>query len=231
MSRKDTILVAVIVNAGLLIVLFASALKSGSNEEVITKVHEPCVQELALLPPSEQAPQVVGDEVDTALAHYHKQELNTASSSENLFLNDLKTITQNESTLANPSVQTLMAPVVRPEQRLPQVVEVTVKKGDVLEKLARHHQSTVADIMRANQLKSTNLHIGQVLQIPKKTEAPSAPSSTAHPQGVYVVKKGDSVWTIAVKHKMKVEELLKMNQMTAEQAKKIQPGDKLYTSH
>lgn len=50
MSRKDTILVAVLINAGLLIVLFASALKSGADEEHVVKAHEPLVQELALQP-------------------------------------------------------------------------------------------------------------------------------------------------------------------------------------
>lgn len=252
MSRKDTILVAVIINAGLLIVLFASALKSGADEERIVKVNEHLVQELAMQSSTQEPPRVMGDEVDAALAHYSQQNNSpnqgltsqefpampvTSPASDNPFLDDLKTIAKaepsSESTLANPSVQTLTAPIARPDQRIPQVVEVKVKKGDVLEKLARHHQSSVAEIMKANRLTSTNLHIGQVLQIPRKGEGQSAATAVSHPktQGVYIVKKGDSVWTIAVKHKMKVEELLKMNNMTSEQAKKLQPGDKLRTSN
>ena len=250
MSRKDTILVAVLINAGLLIVLFASALKSGADEEHVVKAHEPLVQELALQPSTQEPPRVMGDEVDAALAQYaHQkesqrmagQELSampvTSPTSDHPCLEDLKTTTttepSNESMLAQPSVQTLTAPLARPDQRVPQVVEVKVKKGDVLEKLARHHHSSVAEIMKANRLTSTNLHIGQVLQIPRKSEGSSPATAVAHAktQGVYVVKKGDSVWTVAVKHKMKVEELLKLNNMTSEQAKKLQPGDKLRTSN
>ena len=110
-----------------------------------------------------------------------------------------------------------------------------VKKGDVLEKIARHHHTTVAEIMKANKLTSSNLRIGQALKIPNKAIKKAEPSSTVFsPQnsteeGVvyYTVKKGDSPWTIAVKNHLKVEDLLKLNKMSEEQARRLKPGDQL----
>ena len=43
----------------------------------------------------------------------------------------------------------------------------TVKSGDSLYSIARKYNTTVADIMNLNYLKSYNLSIGQVLRIPE----------------------------------------------------------------
>jgi LysM repeat protein len=107
-----------------------------------------------------------------------------------------------------------------------------VKKGDVLEKIARQHNTSVDAIIAYNQLGSTNLRIGQVLKIPsKKTAQAQTPAPTAQPKAdghkYYTVKTGDNPWTIAVKNHMKVEELLRINQLDQEKARKLKPGDKL----
>lgn len=43
----------------------------------------------------------------------------------------------------------------------------------------------------------------------------------------YTVKNGDNPWTIAVKNHMKVDELLKLNHLDADKAKRLKPGDQL----
>jgi len=43
----------------------------------------------------------------------------------------------------------------------------------------------------------------------------------------YTVKVGDNPWTIAMKHHMKVEELLRINSLNEEKARKLKPGDRL----
>ena len=43
----------------------------------------------------------------------------------------------------------------------------------------------------------------------------------------YTVKPGDNPWTIAMKHHIKVDDLLKMNDLDNHKAKKLRPGDKL----
>ena len=71
----------------------------------------------------------------------------------------------------------------------------TVKKGDSLYSIAKKYNTTVNDIVNLNYLKSTNLSIGQVLRIPEtytKEEDMIMPNFTN-----YVVKKGDSLYSIA----------------------------------
>ena len=79
---------------------------------------------------------------------------------------------------------------------------------------------TVAEIMKANQLKSSNLHIGQILKIPNKSikkqsllrwhfpQISSTSNATREGAKYYLVRKGDSPWTIAIKNHLKVEDLL-----------------------
>jgi peptidoglycan DL-endopeptidase LytF len=240
-SRKDTMIVAVLINAGLLVVLFASALKSGGSDTALVANQEPLVEEVPVLAAKKEVPVVVGDEVDRALQQFAAQQtasLPTAAPVDsNAFVEDLKAIATPEHSLTatpqNPTVQTLVAPLVKEQKMFPEFTQVTVKKGDVLEKIARHNHSNVADIMKANNLTNSNLRIGQVLKIPHKTgnkiESPALPASNASEgqSKLYTVKKGDSPWTIAVKNQMKVEDLLKLNNLSEAQAKRLKPGDKL----
>ena len=43
----------------------------------------------------------------------------------------------------------------------------------------------------------------------------------------YIVKPGDNPWTISMKHRMKVEDLLRLNNLDDKKAKRLRPGDKL----
>ena len=69
MSRRDTIIVAVLINAGLLIVLFASALKSSSAEDFVA-APVPAVEQSAEIAFKKESPSVQGDEVDVALKQF-----------------------------------------------------------------------------------------------------------------------------------------------------------------
>ncbi len=106
--------------------------------------------------------------------------------------------------------------------------EVKVKKGDVLERIARQNHVSVSELMKVNKLTSTRLKIGQVLRIPSSTASKTVSNSvtTAGAQ-YYTVKAGDNPWTIAVKHHMKVEELLKLNNMDEQKARRLKAGDKI----
>ncbi len=221
MSRKDTIIVAVLINTGLLIILFASALKSGDSEQMLVSnpgAHpEPRIEEVSSTLAKKETPVVVGDEVDRALQQF-AANAQVAAAEVNPFVEDLKAITLPAEPVA--VVQTLVAPL----NAAPDFKTVTVKKGDVLEKIARHHHSSVTEIMKANSLKSSNLRIGQVLKIPTHSSATTVSTSS---ERMYTVKSGDSPWTIAVKHQMKVADLLKINNLSEAQAKRLKPGDQL----
>ncbi len=251
MSRRDTIIVAVLINAGLLIVLFASALRSSPDAEFVA-APAPSVQETPDLVFKKDIPAVVGDEVDQALSQFSQNALAASTAAQmqpvqptaapNSFADDLKMIAQpevpSEPAAHAPPVHTLTVPVAPQAKTAPDFIDIKVKKGDVLEKIARHHHTTVAEIMKVNKLTSSNLRIGQALKIPNKTmkkaetssiaySAPSASSNTEGGAKYYTVKKGDSPWTIAVKNHIKVDDLLKLNSMSEEQARRLKPGDQL----
>lgn len=59
-----------------------------------------------------------------------------------------------------------------------QEIEYTVKPKDNLNRIALNYGTTVKEIKELNNLKSINLHIGQVLKIPAKADVPSPPADT-----------------------------------------------------
>src|SRR4029079_13794017 len=109
---------------------------------------------------------------------------------------------------------------------------ITVKKGDTLEKIARANGTTIKKITEANQLKNDTLSIGQTLRVPvsseKKTTAkkPLKASEVADAQ-YHTVKTGDNPWKIAKQYNIKVDELLKWNNLDEEKARNLKIGDKL----
>jgi LysM repeat protein len=108
---------------------------------------------------------------------------------------------------------------------------VTVKKGDVLERIARRHGTTVAQIMRLNNLTSTQLKIGQVLKVQgtgqqtaaATSEIPKSEAGASH----YTVKQGDSPWLIANRNNIAVSELMRLNNLDEKSARRLKPGDRL----
>ena len=55
-----------------------------------------------------------------------------------------------------------------PAASTPQYITYTVRRGDTLSSIASRHRVTVAEIQRANNLRSTKITVGQRLRIPKK---------------------------------------------------------------
>lgn len=224
MTRKDTIIAAVLVNAGLLIILFSTALKTDQKTAPVVVADSPVIEPVFKKEPP--APAVRGDEVDQILKQYAKTAPPEALP--NPFAEDLKSIATSEpATPPAAAPAPKLAPVMPVETIGAGYIDYKVKKGDVLEKIARHHHCSVDQIMKANQMASSYLKIGQVLKIPKKplpAAQPAAPTETAQ---YYTIKNGDNPWTIAVKHHMKLEELLRLNQLDEEKARKLKPGDQL----
>jgi LysM repeat protein len=113
----------------------------------------------------------------------------------------------------------------------PGYMEVAVKKGDSLDKIAKAHHTTVDELIKLNHLPSSFLRIGQVLKVPSDkiwTAAPKPkPTVETSSSEYYTIKVGDNPWTIAMKHHMKLEELLKLNSLNEEKARKLKPGDRL----
>lgn len=80
----------------------------------------------------------------------------------------------------------------------------SVKKGDSLYNIASQYNTTVEDIKKANNLKSNDLSIGQVLNIPVANDN----SITK-----YKVQKGESLYSIAKKFNTTVNDIKRKNDL------------------
>ncbi len=202
MNPKKTILIAVLINAALLAVLFVAALSSGDSRQ------------------QQQQQTLVEKQIDLPK------------------FDDLPLPIQELPAFEEPIVHNLppLALEIKPEPvpELPQVIEaapfaseVIVKKGDSLEKIAKTHGTSISEIIKLNHLPNTMLKIGQVLKIPASCSSSKKIESANSTPEYYTIKVGENPWAIANKHHMKVQELLKLNGLNEEKARKLKPGDRL----
>ena len=238
MDRKKTILIAVLINAGLLVLLFVVALhhdeepipKNTELAQAIPEQSKPLFNDASLL---SEAPLATGESVrqdqmiPVSPAPLAAAPAAPAASAE--IVHQLPPLAPQEIPAPIAALSVPSAPVVTASTS---PVEVKVKKGDSLEKIAKAHRTSVDEIIRLNQLPSSFLRIGQVLKLPAErtihgvAKAKSAVSDHGQPE-YYTVKVGDNPWTIAMKHHMKVDELLKVNNLNEEKARRLKPGDRL----
>jgi membrane-bound lytic murein transglycosylase D len=121
-----------------------------------------------------------------------------------------------------------------------------VQRGDNLGKIAQRYNVSVNDLRTWNNIKGSLLQVGQQLvivekvrikeQVAPKPTTPQNSNSTNTPilalapnktQEVkhYKVKRGESLWSIASKNQVKVQDLLRANKLKS--AQKIEPGMQL----
>ena len=89
-----------------------------------------------------------------------------------------------------------------------------VKKGDTLWSIARAYGLTVERLKSLNNLTGNNLTIGDSL-IVKDSNGNSDNSSSADNNKYYIVKKGDSLYSIARSNNMTVDKLKSLNNLTS----------------
>ncbi len=89
--------------------------------------------------------------------------------------------------------------------------QYTVKKGDSLYSIAKLYKTTVNEIMKLNNIKNSNLSIGQVLRIPEDGSPVVVPPSYIS----YTVKKGDTLYNIARIYNISVDTILKDNGLSS----------------
>ena len=85
-----------------------------------------------------------------------------------------------------------------------------VKRGDTLYSIARDNNISVTELKNANNLASNTLSIGQVLTIPN-----SVVEETPITDNTYIVKSGDTLYSIANKYNVTVSELKNANNLTS----------------
>lgn len=219
MNQKNTILIAVLINAGLLTLLLAVAVTTGENPQ---KPHSEFVQKELQQPKFDDSPLYqeipplaaiveTAEKVEEPLAIVHK-------------LPDLTCQNQETAEIAEAPKTKLIPQAPKAQQN----GKIVVKKGDNLEKLARAHQTTVDEIIKLNRLPSSFLKIGQVLKIPaSRTLAKAKKKIDKVGPEYYTIKVGENPWAIALRYKMKLNDLLRLNGLNEEKARKLRPGDRL----
>jgi peptidoglycan DL-endopeptidase LytF len=210
-NRKDTILIAVLMNIGLLTVLFITAM---SFEEDTHQHPSSYKEQIALT-------EEVGSSLET---------LQLASTSE--FPTD-----EVDRVLQDYEAKNIETPVVEniPEKKSGEdrkYVEITVKRGDSLDRIARANRTSIREIKNLNSLTTDRLRIGQILKIPlpESNEAALQTSETkSTPPGAvyYELKSGDNPWKVAKKFNVSYESIVELNDLTESKAKALKPGNKI----
>ena len=121
----------------------------------------------------------------------------------NISVEDLKSANNLTSNLLNIG-QTLKIPSEESPVTGDYIV-YTISKGDSLYSIAQKYNTTVNELIKYNNLSSTNLKIGEQLLIP----------TTESKINTYTVKSGDSLYSIAKKYGVTVDELKKANGLTS----------------
>lgn len=88
-----------------------------------------------------------------------------------------------------------------------------VKQGDTLYKISREHDMTVNELKAVNRLKSDTIHPGQTLEVrtERHTEEPFN-NETA----IYTVVPGDTLWGIAKRYRMNINDLKTLNKLKSD---------------
>lgn len=246
MTRRDTIIIATLVNAGLLACLFITATR---EEERVLPITTEAYEVAEAEPEKRVASLNDADEVDLALKEFlpevsHVRALTNESADDE---RELEADLNPDLAKAPPTVALVLTEPPAPPPAIPaqltdvRTVEVKVKKGDMLAKIAKANGTTVKAIKEANGLTSDNLKVGQVLKVPIGTVPPAkrplTPASTLSLADAsvgasgspvyYTVQSGDNPWKIAKKFHVKFEDILKLNNMTEEKSKNLKIGQEI----
>ena len=80
-----------------------------------------------------------------------------------------------------------------------------VKRGDTLYSIALKNNTTVDKLRELNNLNTNTLTIGQILALPIETNIEE--------YDIYIVKKGDSLWSISRKFNIDINDLIELNNL------------------
>ena len=83
-----------------------------------------------------------------------------------------------------------------------------VKKGDSLWSISQKYNITVNELIDINNLEDLTLQINQELKVPKT-------GITEPNEEIYIVKKGDTLWSISRETGLSVNEIKELNNLTS----------------
>lgn len=93
----------------------------------------------------------------------------------------------------------------------------TVKAGDSLWGISQTYSTTVNNLKQINNLSSNVIYVGQVLKLKQQSNSTSNQTSQlTSTADIYAVQSGDTLWGIANKHDMTVNNLKQFNGLTSD---------------
>lgn len=116
-------------------------------------------------------------------------------------------------------------PAGKPQENLRSGSDLySVRKGDTLGKIAAHHGTSIAILLKLNGMKlHDNLHVGRLLKVPaavsekrtaeKRISDPKRATADRPKTAIYRVRKGDTLSGIARRHGTTVRTLMELNQL------------------
>ena len=91
-------------------------------------------------------------------------------------------------------------------------ITYVVQKGDSLWSIANANNTTVKEIINLNDLISNTIYVGQILQIPNTGNSGVV---TPDAETVYIVQKGDTLYSIALKYNTTAQAIINKNNLTS----------------
>ena len=128
----------------------------------------------------------------------------------NVGVDEIKSANNLTSNLINVG-QKLVIPGAAPSDQTN--VTYVVQKGDSLWSIANANNTTVDEIANLNDLDTNTIYVGQILQIPNSGDLQENPSSTS--DTVYVVKSGDTLYSIALRYDTTPNAIINKNNLTS----------------
>jgi len=252
MNKRDTIIIAALLNAATLAVLFMMAVNK-EDEAIIdpSQIHAQVIAKTSL-PQQEETSWAVEDskmystdEVDDLLREFDALAAETVAQEAQASVKE-QTVSEEQKVKSTKddkepvSLAFTLPDIPGESNNFSNLVEITVKKGDSLDKIAKANAANVSDIKRINKLKTERLAIGQILKVPVSSTkvreneikqekiAIKEPLVESNSEPVYyVIKSGDNPWKIAKQMRIKMDDLLKLNNLNEEKARNLKIGDKI----
>ena len=117
-------------------------------------------------------------------------------------IKELNKITNNNLYIG----QKLIVPSVTASPEQEEYTIYTVKKGDSLWAISQAYDITIDKLIKLNNLTDLILQIGDQLKVPLISNNPQS--------NIYVVQKGDTLWSIAKSNNLTVSELKQLNNLS-----------------
>ena len=128
----------------------------------------------------------------------------------NVGVEEIKNANNLKSNLITVGQKLVIPGFAPPEQTN---ITYVVQKGDSLWSIANANNTTVEEIANLNDLDTNTIYVGQILQIPNTG---NSGVTTPDTDTVYIVQKGDTLYSIALKYDTTPQAIISKNNLTSD---------------